>query len=118
MVGPRTRAILIPNLIGNAPDWDVIREIADRHGLKVIEDSCDAVGTTLRGTPTGLRSDISVTSFALSHIITAAGTGGMVCVDDSELADRCLLLRRWGQHLGARSVADVDPSMISLHRVP
>ena len=36
MVGPRTRAILIPNLIGNAPDWDAIREIADRHGLKVI----------------------------------------------------------------------------------
>jgi CDP-4-dehydro-6-deoxyglucose reductase, E1 len=38
-----------------------------------------------------------VTSFALSHIITAAGTGGMVCLDDEELADRCLLLRRWGR---------------------
>jgi len=75
MIGPRTRAILVPNLIGNAPDWDVIRDIADRHDLRVIEDSCDALGTTLRGTPTGLRSDISVTSFALSHIITAAGTG-------------------------------------------
>jgi len=97
MIGPRTRAILVPNLIGNAPDWDVIREIADRHDLRVIEDSCDALGTTLRGTPTGLRSDISVTSFALSHIITAAGTGGMVCVDDPDLADRCLLLRRWGR---------------------
>ena len=97
MIGPRTRAVLVPNLIGNAPDWDVIRAIADRHGLRVIEDSCDALGTTLRGTPTGLRSDISVTSFALSHIITAAGTGGMVCVDDPDLADRCLLLRRWGR---------------------
>ncbi|HVC67939.1 MAG TPA: DegT/DnrJ/EryC1/StrS family aminotransferase [Acidimicrobiales bacterium] len=97
MIGPRTRAILVPNLIGNAPDWDVIRGIADRHDLRVIEDSCDALGTTLRGTPTGLRSDISVTSFALSHIITAAGTGGMVCVDDPDLADRCLLLRRWGR---------------------
>jgi CDP-4-dehydro-6-deoxyglucose reductase, E1 len=97
MIGPRTRAVLVPNLIGNAPDWDVIRGIADRHDLRVIEDSCDALGTTLRGTPTGLRSDISVTSFALSHIITAAGTGGMVCVDDPELADRCLLLRRWGR---------------------
>src|SRR5439155_2923865 len=52
---------------------------------------------TLRGTPTGTRADISVTSFALSHIITAAGTGGMVCVDDDDLADRCLLLRRWGR---------------------
>lgn len=97
MIGPRTRAILVPDLIGNAPDWDVIRGIADRHDLRVIEDSCDALGTTLRGTPTGLRSDISVTSFALSHIITAAGTGGMVCVDDPDLADRCLLLRRWGR---------------------
>ena len=97
MIGPRTRAILVPNLIGNAPDWDAIRDIADRHDLRVIEDSCDALGTTLRGTPTGLRSDVSVTSFALSHIITAAGTGGMVCVDDPDLVDRCLLLRRWGR---------------------
>ncbi|MEZ5143127.1 MAG: DegT/DnrJ/EryC1/StrS family aminotransferase [Acidimicrobiales bacterium] len=97
MVGPRTRAILAPNLIGNAPDWDAIRAIADRHGLVVVEDSCDALGLTLRGTPTGTRADISLTSFALSHIITAAGTGGMVCFDDDELADRALLLRRWGR---------------------
>jgi CDP-6-deoxy-D-xylo-4-hexulose-3-dehydrase len=97
MVSDRTRAILVPNLIGNVPDWDAIRSIADAHGLLVIEDSCDALGSTLRGRPTGTRSDISVTSFALSHIITAAGTGGMVCVDDDTLADRCLLLRRWGR---------------------
>jgi CDP-6-deoxy-D-xylo-4-hexulose-3-dehydrase len=97
MMGPRTRAVLLPNLIGNAPDWDAVRAMADRHGLLVVEDSCDALGTTLRGTPTGTRSDISVTSFALSHIITAAGTGGMVCLDDEDLADRCLLLRRWGR---------------------
>lgn len=96
-IGPRTRAILAPNLIGNCPDWDAIREIADRHHLKVVEDSCDCLGATLRGTPTGTRADISLTSFALSHIITAAGTGGMVCLDDPELADRALLLRRWGR---------------------
>ena len=53
MIAPRTKAILAPNLIGNAPDWDRIRAIADRHGLKVVEDSCDALGATLRGTPTG-----------------------------------------------------------------
>ena len=97
MVSPRTKAILAPNLIGNAPDWDVIRGIADRHGLKVVEDSCDALGLTLRGTPTGTRADISLTSFALSHIITAAGTGGMVCFDDDDLADQALLYRRWGR---------------------
>jgi CDP-6-deoxy-D-xylo-4-hexulose-3-dehydrase len=97
MIGPRTKAVLLPNLIGNAPDWDAIRSLADEHDLRVVEDSCDALGSTLRGTPTGTRSDISVTSFALSHIITAAGTGGMVCLDDADLADRCLLLRRWGR---------------------
>jgi len=96
-IGPRTRAILAPNLIGNCPDWDAMRAVADARGLQVVEDSCDCLGATLRGTPTGTRADISVTSFALSHIITAAGTGGMVCLDDPELVDRCLLLRRWGR---------------------
>jgi len=96
-IGPRTRAILAPNLTGNCPDWEGIRAIADRHGLQVVEDSCDCLGATQNGTPTGTRSDISVTSFALSHIITAAGTGGMVLLDDEALADRCLLLRRWGR---------------------
>ncbi len=96
-IGPRTKAILAPNLIGNCPDWDRIRAIADAHGLQVVEDSCDCLGATLRGTPTGTRADISLTSFALSHIITAAGTGGMICVDDDALLDRALLLRRWGR---------------------
>jgi CDP-4-dehydro-6-deoxyglucose reductase, E1 len=96
-IGPRTRAILVPNLIGNCPDWDRIRAIADNHRLKVVEDSCDCLGATLRGKPTGTRSDISVTSFAMSHIITAAATGGMVLLDDLALVDRCLLLRRWGR---------------------
>jgi CDP-6-deoxy-D-xylo-4-hexulose-3-dehydrase len=58
MITPDCRAILLPNLAGNAPDWDRVREIADRHRLAVIEDSCDALGATLRGTPTGTRSDI------------------------------------------------------------
>ena len=97
LVGPDTKAILAPNLIGNAPDWDAIRAIADRHGLFVIEDSCDALGPTLRGTPTGSRSDLTVTSFASSHIITCAGGGGMVLLDDEGLRDRGLLLRRWGR---------------------
>lgn len=97
MISDKTAAILLPNLAGNAPDWDVVRDIADRHGLKVIEDSCDCIGTTLRGTKTGSRSDITVTSFAMSHIITAAGNGGMVCLDDEALRDRGLMLRRWGR---------------------
>jgi len=97
MVTPATRAILAPNLIGNVPDWDRIRAIADRHDLALIEDSCDTLGPTLRGTPTGRRSTITVTSFANSHIITCAGNGGMVMVDDDALRDRAVMLRRWGR---------------------
>ena len=97
MIGPASKAILMPNLAGNTPDWDAIRAVADRHGLAVIEDSCDALGARLRGMPTGTRSDISVTSFALSHIITCAGNGGMVLLDDETQRDRCLSLRRWGR---------------------
>jgi CDP-6-deoxy-D-xylo-4-hexulose-3-dehydrase len=97
MVTDRTRAVFLPNLAGNAPDWDAIRHVADRHGLLVVEDSCDALGATLRGTPTGTRADISATSFAMSHIITCAGNGGMVLLDDEALRDRGLMLRRWGR---------------------
>ena len=98
MVTPRTKAILTPNLIGNCPDWDVIREIADRHGLAVVEDTCDVLGDTmLRGTRTGERADISMTSFALTHSITAAGGGGMLGLRDSDLLDLSLIKRRWGR---------------------
>ncbi|MSO38538.1 MAG: DegT/DnrJ/EryC1/StrS family aminotransferase [Acidimicrobiia bacterium] len=97
MVSPRTRALLVPNLVGNCPDWDAIRMIADRHDLVVLEDSCDVLDSHQRGTRTGDRSDISVTSFARGHAITAAGNGGMVGVNSEELLDRCLMLRRWGR---------------------
>ena len=46
VIRPRTKAILVPNLIGNVPDWDRIRSVANTHGLKLIEDSCDALGST------------------------------------------------------------------------
>ncbi|QZD95741.1 DegT/DnrJ/EryC1/StrS family aminotransferase [Qipengyuania gelatinilytica] len=97
MIGPKTRAMMIPSLIGNLPDWDRIRELADAHDLKVIEDSADTLGATLRGTSTGTRSDISTTSFYGSHVINAAGNGGMLCVTDEELARKALLLRSWGR---------------------
>jgi CDP-4-dehydro-6-deoxyglucose reductase, E1 len=97
LITPSTGAILLPNLIGNTPDWDAVRSIGDRHGLKIIEDSCDALGPRLRSSPTGSRSDFSVTSFASSHIITCAGGGGMIMMDDDAMRDRALLLRRWGR---------------------
>jgi len=93
----RTGALLFPNLIGNAPDWDAIRAVADAHGLPVVEDSCDTLGPRLHGRPTGERSTMTVTSFANSHILTCGGNGGMLLVDDEDLRDRALMLRRWGR---------------------
>ena len=97
MITPRTGAMLFPNLIGNVPDWDAIQSIANRHNLPTIEDSCDTLGARLRGRPTGERSTISVTSFANSHIMTCGGSGGMVMVNDDDLRDRAVMLRRWGR---------------------
>jgi CDP-6-deoxy-D-xylo-4-hexulose-3-dehydrase len=97
MITARTGALLIPNLIGNAPDWDALQAIAQRHGLPTIEDSCDTLGPLLRGRPTGERSTMTVTSFANSHILTAGGNGGMLLLNDEDARDRALMLRRWGR---------------------
>ena len=97
MVTPNTSAVMIPSLIGNLPDWVRIREIADAHGLKVIEDSADTLGATIGSDSTGKYSDVSTTSFYGSHVINGAGNGGMLCVNDEELGRRALLLRSWGR---------------------
>ena len=97
MITPKTKAMMIPSLIGNLPDWDAIRDIADRHKLVVIEDSADTLGATLRDTSTGARSDISTTSFYGSHVINAAGNGGMLCLNNEEWARDAILLRSWGR---------------------
>jgi CDP-6-deoxy-D-xylo-4-hexulose-3-dehydrase len=97
LIGDRTRAMVVPNLAGNCPDWDALRALADRHDLLVVEDSADTFGPRLRGTPTGRRADVSTTSFAMSHILTCAGNGGMVMVDRDDWWDEALLVRRWGR---------------------
>ena len=97
MIGPQTRAMMIPSLIGNLPDWDVLMDIAKRHELMLVEDSADTLGATLRGKSTGTRSHISTTSFYGSHVINAAGNGGMICINDAEMARRARLLRSWGR---------------------
>ena len=93
----KTSAIWIPNMLGNIPDWDIIRKVADNHGLLVLEDSADTLGGTLRGTPTGNRTDISITSFYGSHIINCGGNGGWIGVNDKNMARRARLLRSWGR---------------------
>jgi len=97
MIGPKTKAILVPNLVGGVPDWDRLRAIADKHKLMLIEDSCDTLGAELRGKATGKRADISVTSFSIFHIITCLGNGGLVAVDDEKLWDWGLMARSWGR---------------------
>lgn len=97
MITPNTRAMLVPNLVGGTPDWDILRALADKHGLKLVEDSCDTLGGTLRGTKTGTRADISVTSFSIFHIITCLGNGGLVAVNDEKLWDWGLMARAWGR---------------------
>ena len=71
----KTKAILVPNLIGNIPDWKKIRSIADKHNLKVLEDSADTLGGKIANRATGVYSDISITSFYGSHVISCAGNG-------------------------------------------
>lgn len=97
MISPKTKAVMIPNLLGNLPDWKTIRAIADQYHLIVIEDSCDTLGATFSGNSSGFYSDISTTSFYGSHIINCAGNGGMLCVNDPEFAKKAMLLRSWGR---------------------
>jgi CDP-4-dehydro-6-deoxyglucose reductase, E1 len=97
MVTPKTRAMVIPNLIGNLANWAKMKEIADKYGLKTIEDSADTIGSLYKGQPTGGYSDIATTSFYASHIITAAGFGGMVCFNDDKMYNRAKQLRGWGR---------------------
>jgi hypothetical protein len=78
-----TRSMIIPSRIGNLPDWERISEIARSRSLLVIEDSADTLGAKLRGTSTGVWSDISTTSFYGSHVINCAGNGRMLCVNDN-----------------------------------
>lgn len=97
MITPNTKAMIIPNLIGNLPDWRVLREIADKHGLFVLEDSADTLGAEIDGASSGRFTDMSTTSFYGSHIINCAGNGGMICVNTDEFYNRGRLLRSWGR---------------------
>ena len=93
----KTKALMIPSLLGNVPDLKRLRKIADENNLIFIEDSADTLGATFDGMPTGKFSDVSTTSFYGSHIITAAGEGGMICCNDRKLAEKCKILRGWGR---------------------
>ena len=87
------KAIMVPNLIGNKPDWVGLQEglrLIGRTDIYVIEDSADTITYTEE-------TDVSTTSFYASHIITAGGTGGMVMFNSKEHVDRALQYRDWGR---------------------
>ena len=93
----KTKALLIPNLIGNLPNWAKIRKLANKHKLMVIEDSADTLGATINNKPSGRFSDISITSFYGSHIISCAGNGGMFLTNNKNFFTRAKVLRSWGR---------------------
>ena len=78
----QTKAILIPNLIGNIPDWIKLKKISKKYGLKIIEDSADTLGAKIGKKTTGSFSDMSITSFYGSHVISCAGNGGILLTNN------------------------------------
>ena len=96
-IDANTVAIMVPNLIGNLPNWKLIKEIAAKYDLVVIEDSADTVGYQLDNVVGNPYSDVVTTSFYASHIITGAGVGGITCFNDANLRDKALSLRGWGR---------------------
>ena len=106
----KTKAIMIPNLIGNKIDWTSLKEILslmERGDISLIEDSADTITYTEE-------SDISTTSFYASHVITAGGSGGMVMFNDERHRDLALQYRDWGrignnsEHIDDRFNHEVD----------
>ena len=109
-VTDEVKAIMIPNLIGNKPNWKAIKEglkEMGREDIFVIEDSADTVTHTEE-------SDVSTTSFYASHVITAGGMGGMVMFNDEKHVKRALMYRDWGrigdnsENMDERFAHDVD----------
>jgi len=88
VVTPDTKCIILPNLIGNVPDWKAIREAFP--DVILFEDSADTI------THTEI-TDLSTTSFYASHVITAGGVGGMVMFNDDEHLKRAIMFRDWGR---------------------
>jgi len=91
----KTRAIIGVDYAGQPCDWDSLREIANKHKLKLIADGCHAPGAEYKGRKVGSLADMTVFSFhPVKHITT--GEGGMVTTDDAELAERMRLFRTHG----------------------
>ena len=95
-VTPRTKAIIPVDVFGQIADMDQIMPLAKRHRLRVIEDSCEALGSRFRGKAAGAWGDAGVFGFYPNKQITT-GEGGMIVTDDAELATMCKSLRNQGR---------------------
>ncbi len=95
-IGPRTRAIMVAHMLGNPFAAHAYRELADRHGLFLIEDTCDALGGTLRGRMTGTFGDFGTLSFYPAHQMTT-GEGGAVLCSDPARQKVVESFRDWGR---------------------
>ena len=115
----KTKALMIPSLLGNVPDMKRLRKITDDNNLIFIEDSADTLGATFDNVPTGKFSDVSTTSFYGSHIITAAGEGGMICCNNKKMDEKCRILRGWGRSSAINESEKIeDRFSIELDSIP
>ena len=90
-------SILPVHLYGHPADMDLIVEIAQKNGLHIIEDACQAHGATYKNVKTGALGDIACFSFYPTKNLGAYGDGGMIVTDDYELAEKARLLRDYGR---------------------
>lgn len=95
-LSPRTRAIFLAHTLGNPFDIDEVMSVARQHELFVIEDNCDALGSTYQGKSTGSFGHLSTCSFYPAHHITL-GEGGAVLTSDDTLARIVRSLKDWGR---------------------
>ena len=92
----RTKAILPVHLFGQACDMTRLREIADKHGLKIVEDCAQSFGGTFNGQQTGTFGELGCFSFFPSKNLGAYGDGGLVTCNDDSLAEKLIQLRNHG----------------------
>jgi dTDP-4-amino-4,6-dideoxygalactose transaminase len=97
-ITPRTKAVIPVHLYGQPCDMDAINEIAQKHGIAVIEDACQAHGATYQGRRTGSLGLAAAFSFYPTKNLGTIGDGGAVTTNDPELAKRMRALRHHGQY--------------------
>ena len=100
-ITPRTKAVIPVDLYGNVPDMDRIRSVAKNHGIVVVEDAAEAIGSEFNGAKAGSLGDVGVFSFHGSKTLTT-GEGGMLVTDRKDIHDRVLFLRDHGRPPGDR----------------